>query len=61
VIDEADAIVNYFLSLNGIYDDTVILPGEHISEFKSYLQDILEKENTITTVKDEGIFVCKRR
>jgi 2-polyprenyl-3-methyl-5-hydroxy-6-metoxy-1,4-benzoquinol methylase len=44
VINEADAIVNYYLSFNGIYDNVIVLPKEYINDFKLYLQDILEKE-----------------
>jgi ubiquinone/menaquinone biosynthesis C-methylase UbiE len=58
MINEADAIVRYYLSFNGIYDNIVILPEEYINDFRIYLQDILDKEDVITTTKDEGIFVC---
>jgi ubiquinone/menaquinone biosynthesis C-methylase UbiE len=57
--DAASAIVDYYLSFNGIYDNAVILPEEYINDFRKYLQNILEKE-TITTMKDEGIFICKK-
>jgi ubiquinone/menaquinone biosynthesis C-methylase UbiE len=60
VINEADAIVNYYLSFNGIYDNVVVLSEKHADEFKKYLQNILEKEKSIITTKDEGIFVCKK-
>lgn len=59
-INEADAIANYYLSFNGIYDNAVVLSEEHINDFKIYLQNILEKEKVITTTKDEGIFICKK-
>jgi ubiquinone/menaquinone biosynthesis C-methylase UbiE len=60
VINEVDAIVNYYLSFNGIYDNVVVLPEKYINDFKIYLQNMLEKEKTITTLKDEGIFICKK-
>lgn len=59
-ITEIDAIVNYYLSFNGIYDNVVVLPEEYKNDFKIYLQDILDKEKTITTTKDEGMFICKK-
>jgi ubiquinone/menaquinone biosynthesis C-methylase UbiE len=59
-INDADAIIDYYLSFNGIYDNVTVLPQEYIDDFKIYLQEILEKEKTITTTKDEGIFVCKK-
>jgi ubiquinone/menaquinone biosynthesis C-methylase UbiE len=58
IINEADAIINYYLSFNGIYENAVILPEEYINDFKAYLQNILEKDKNITTTKDEGIFIC---
>jgi ubiquinone/menaquinone biosynthesis C-methylase UbiE len=60
-INEADAIINYYLSFNGIYDDVVVLPQEHVNDFGVYLQNILERDKAITATKDEGIFVCKKR
>jgi len=59
VINEVDAIIDYYLSFNGIYDNALVLPEEHIADFKAYLNTILQKENAITTTKDEGIFICK--
>jgi ubiquinone/menaquinone biosynthesis C-methylase UbiE len=59
-INEADAIVNYYLSFNGIYDNVIVLPEEYVNDFKTYLQNVLEKEKTIITTKDEGIFICKK-
>jgi ubiquinone/menaquinone biosynthesis C-methylase UbiE len=59
-IDEIDAIVNYYLSFNGIYNNVVVLPEEYINDFKIYLQNVLEKEKTIVTTKDEGIFICEK-
>ena len=60
VINEADAIINYYLSFNGIYDNVTVLPEECISDFKIFLQSILEKDRVITATKDEGIFICKK-
>jgi ubiquinone/menaquinone biosynthesis C-methylase UbiE len=60
IINEADAIVNYYLSFNGIYDNVVVLSEEYISEFKTYLQNILKENAKITATKDEGIFICKK-
>jgi len=43
-INESDAIVNYYLSFNGIHDNAVVLPEEYVNDFRTYLQGILEKE-----------------
>ena len=59
-INEVDAIINYYLSFNGIYNNVVVLPEEYADEFKKYLQNVLEKETSITTIKDEGIFICRK-
>jgi len=61
IINEIDAIVNYYLSFNGIYNDLVVLPEKYINSFKMYLQNILDKDKAITTTKDEGIFICKKQ
>jgi len=60
VIDEADAVVNYYLSLNEISGRAIILPEEYGAEFRDYLQNIIEKEGPLRTTKDEGVFVCSR-
>ena len=60
VINETDAIINYYLSFNGIYDNVVVLAEEYINDFRIYLQSIIEKDKTITTTKDEGIFICRK-
>jgi ubiquinone/menaquinone biosynthesis C-methylase UbiE len=60
VINEADAIVDYYLSFNEIYDDVVVLPEAERGEFKVYLQHILDNEKAITTTKDEGLFICRK-
>jgi len=59
-INEIDAIINYYLSLNGIYDNVIVLSEEYINEFKLYLQNILEKDKIIKTTRDEGIFICRK-
>ena len=59
-INEIDAIINYYLSFNGIYDNVIVLPEEQINDFKIYLQNILERDKIITTARDEGIFICKK-
>jgi len=60
IINEVEAIINYYLSFNGMYENMVILPEEYINDFRIYLQNILEKDKEITTTKDEGIFICKK-
>ena len=60
IINEAEAIIDYYLSFNGMYDNITILPEEYINDFKVYLENILEKEKTIITTKEEGIFICKK-
>lgn len=59
-INEVDAIINYYLSFNGIYDNVIVLSEEYINEFKIYLQNILEKDKIIKTIRDEGIFICRK-
>jgi ubiquinone/menaquinone biosynthesis C-methylase UbiE len=59
-VNEVDAIVNYYLSFNGIYDNMLVLPENYINDFKIYLRNILKKEKIITTTKDEGLFICKK-
>ncbi len=59
-ITEADAIVDYFLSLNGITEDRVILKEEKIDEFRRYILKKLESEGKISVSKDTGIFICRK-
>ncbi|WP_461257440.1 hypothetical protein [Treponema sp. R80B11-R83G3] len=59
-INEIEAIINYYLSFNGIYDNVIVLPEEYINEFKIYLKNILEKDKIIKTARDEGIFICMK-
>jgi ubiquinone/menaquinone biosynthesis C-methylase UbiE len=59
-VTEADAIINYYLSFNEIYNNVIVLPEEYINELSVYLQNILEKEKIIAAKKDEGIFICKK-
>jgi len=61
IINEAEAIINYYLSFNEMYYNFTILPEEYINDFKIYLEDILEKEKAIITTKDDGIFICKKQ
>jgi len=32
IINEVDAIINYYLSFNGIYNDVIVLPEEYMKE-----------------------------
>ena len=47
-------------NMNGMYDGLTILPEEYKNDFKVYLENILEKDKSITAAKDEGIFICKK-
>ena len=60
IINEAEAIVNYYSSFNGMYGDVTILPEEYKNDFQVFLENILEKDKTISATKDEGIFICKK-
>jgi len=60
VIDEADAIIDYYLSFNAIQDNVIALPEKYADEFRDYLRTVLEKEQTIKAKCKEGIFVCRR-
>ncbi|MCL2126934.1 MAG: class I SAM-dependent methyltransferase [Treponema sp.] len=60
IINEADAVINYYLSFNDMYSNFQVLPEEYIDEFKIYLENILKTDKTIITTKDEGIFICKK-
>ena len=57
-IDDAGAIVNYYLSFNDISDGVVVLPEEYSDDFKKYLSLVLEREKFILAAKEEGIFIC---
>jgi len=59
-IDEAEPIVNYYLSFNGMHNGMDVLPQKFAEEFKEYLQNIIAKEKTIKAAREEGMFVCKK-
>lgn len=59
-ITEADAIVKYFLSLNGMTEGKTILKEEQIDEFSKYIEKKIENQGKIFVSKDTGIFVCKK-
>jgi ubiquinone/menaquinone biosynthesis C-methylase UbiE len=60
LINEADAIVNYYLSFNEIHEKLIILPDKYKNEFEQYLKNVLKQKNVIETTKDEGIFICRK-
>lgn len=59
-IDEADPVINYYLSFNGMYDNLIVLEDRDINAFRDYLTDIIYREKTITVTKDSGVFICSR-
>lgn len=57
-INEAEAIINYYLSFNGMHDNLTVLADDDIDAFREYLQDIIDREQAITVTKDTGVFIC---
>jgi ubiquinone/menaquinone biosynthesis C-methylase UbiE len=60
-IDEAEPIVRYYRSFNGMYDNFIVLPDEEIDAFRDFLRGILETRGAITAARDTGIFICRKR
>jgi len=59
VITEATAIVNYFLSLNDIYEGKIILPEDQIEQFRNFISKKIADNGNISVAKSSGIFICK--
>jgi ubiquinone/menaquinone biosynthesis C-methylase UbiE len=59
-ITEANAIVNYFLSFNGMTEGKIILKEEQIDEFSQYIAKKIENQGKIFVSKDTGIFICRK-
>lgn len=59
-ITEADAIVDYFLSVNGITEGRVVLKEGKIDEFRCFIHKKMESEGEIAVSKDTGIFICRK-
>jgi len=57
-VNEIDPIVNYFLSLNDMFDDTVMLGENDAEAFREYLKKIFNERKSIRVTKDTGMFLC---
>jgi len=57
VVTEADAIVNYVLSCNGLQDDEIVLAPDRAEEFRSFVAAVMEETGSIRITKESGIFV----
>ncbi|MDD5456293.1 MAG: class I SAM-dependent methyltransferase [Candidatus Margulisbacteria bacterium] len=59
-IDEAQAIINYYLSFNNMREGLVVLKTEEVEPFRDYLNKILGERKIIEVTKDSGMFLCRR-
>jgi ubiquinone/menaquinone biosynthesis C-methylase UbiE len=59
-INEAEAVINYYLSFNGMYDGITVLADEDVDPFRKHLQGIIDREQFINVTKDSGVFICSR-
>lgn len=59
-ITEAEPIVAYYLSFNGMHEDRDLLPEELAEDFQNYVQGILDQRSPILARKDSGIFICRK-
>jgi len=59
-ITEAEPIVNYFLSLNGMSANEISLAEDQVAEFRRYISEELARDGKISVSKDSGIFICKK-
>lgn len=59
-IDEADPVVRYYLSINGMHRGLTVLPEEYAPGFGEYLGKILAERKVISVTKDAGIFICAK-
>jgi len=58
--NEVEPIINYYLSLNGLHNNFIILSDENVEDFRKYLNNIITNKQVISVTKDEGIFICKK-
>ncbi len=59
-INEAEPVINYYLSFNDMHENLTVLHKEDIDKFREYLQDILNTQRIISVTKDTGIFICSK-
>jgi ubiquinone/menaquinone biosynthesis C-methylase UbiE len=58
-ITEAEPIIAYYRSLNGMEDGKAVLPEELEEGFRAFLAERLEEGKAIRVTKEAGLFVCK--
>lgn len=59
-ITEAEAIVNYFLSLNDIQDGEVLLEESRASEFREFVLEKMKTSGKISATSNSGMFICRK-
>lgn len=59
-INEAEPIINYFLSLNNISEGYVLLDKNEITGFRNILNEKLKKKSIIKVTKNTGMFYCEK-
>jgi ubiquinone/menaquinone biosynthesis C-methylase UbiE len=59
-INEVEPVIDYYVSMNGMYNGLVILPEKHIEAFREFLQNIINSKKVISATKDSGIFICMK-
>jgi ubiquinone/menaquinone biosynthesis C-methylase UbiE len=60
-ITEAEPIIDYYLSFNGMMGDMVVLPENEIAGFREFLREKIRKEKGLHVSKESGAFICKDR
>ena len=61
VIDDTQAIVNYYLSFNGMHDGLVLLSPDEAEDFGGLLRAMLAQRKALTVQKSSGLFVCSQK
>jgi ubiquinone/menaquinone biosynthesis C-methylase UbiE len=59
-IDEVEPIIDYYLSLNEMYNNRVVLSDYDIDPFRKYLEGILDSKKNIPVTTDRGLFICSK-
>ena len=55
IVDRSKPIIDYIMSCHGNQNE---LLGLRLGEFKTYLDNILNKKGNIRITKEAGIFIC---
>ena len=58
VVDEAMPLINYILSCHGNQNEII---GRRLDEFKTYVNEKVNKDNPFTITKEAGIFICHKK